>query len=275
VDYEVIVVDNASSDGSADAVEQHFAKVRVIRNSENVGFSRANNIAFRAARGRYYLLLNTDTVVLGSPRPVLDFIENTPDAGVVGCRLRFGDGSLQRSGWRYPQLLLEWIYFGIDIVYKVFPFISDLKYRGIDFSKPGGVDCVSGNGMFIKKQVVDTSNGFDPNFFMYYEDTELCLRINKVFGWKVYYLPSFEIMHFHGKSSAKSRATIMAYNSYLYYLEKTESGIIVQLFKLLCKVCWCVDIAILSLLQYLTHSKKASIKILLLMDLLAQYTNDK
>lgn len=267
IEHEIIVVDNNSNDGSMEAVAEKFKSVRVIQNTRNLGFAQANNQAFEVARGQYYLLLNTDTVLLSSPKRVIDFMENNPDAGIVGVKLVFGNGSLQRSCWRYPNILLEWLYYSVDILHCVFPAISRLKYRGIDYKKADAVDCVSGNGMFIRAELLKQIKGFDSSFFMYHEDTDLCYRVNKTSRFRVYYYPEYTIVHYHGKSSPKSMATVWSFKSYIYLLNKIGEKKLTVTFMMICKLSWFTSRIALTTAGIFCKNPKIGIKINLLREL--------
>jgi GT2 family glycosyltransferase len=204
-------------------------------------------LAFQIARGEYYLLLNTDTILSSSPKAMVDFMENTKDAGIVGAKLVFGDGRVQKSCWRYPNFILQWWYFSVDILYGIFPLVSGLKYRGINYNKCSVVDCISGNGMLLRSEILKKIKGFDCSIFMYFEDTDFCHRLNKIKQFKVYYYPEYSIIHYHGKSSPKSKATLWSYQSYLYLLQKNSKPKFVQFFHLLCKCSWSTEILLLSI----------------------------
>jgi asparagine synthase (glutamine-hydrolysing) len=202
VEHEVLVIDNASSDGSPDMVERDFPHVRLIRNTANVGFGAANNQGMRAARGRWFLLLNSDTEMIDdSVSRMFTRLKERTDIGVAHCRLHFPDGRLQHSTYRFPSLrlaLLEDLGF-----YK---FFSDdrrgeLLLAGYwDQSHERDVDWVSGAFMLMPRAVFEQTGGFDERIFMYGEDMEWGLRIRD-HGWRIRYFPEAMVVHYDHSSS--------------------------------------------------------------------------
>jgi asparagine synthase (glutamine-hydrolysing) len=202
VDHEVIVVDNDSSDGSPDMVEEEFPHVRLIRNTENVGFGRANNQAMREARGEWLLLLNSDTVLLdGSVGELFESVRNTPDLGVAHCRLILPDGRLQHTAYRFPSVPLAVVE---DLgLYKLLPskIAGKLLLAGYwDYSEERDVDWVAGAFMLLPRHVFEETQGFDERLFMYGEDMEWAYRIRER-GWRIRYYPTASIKHFDHSSS--------------------------------------------------------------------------
>lgn len=203
---EVIVVDNASDDGSVDMMRQKFPSVRIIANERNTGFGSANNQAMRIAGGRFFLLLNPDTVVQEDTfHRMIDFFNNHPDAGLAGCRVLNPDGTLQLPCRRsFPT---PWVAFtkisGLSSLFPSSPLFGkyNLTYRDPDRSYP--VDAVSGSFMFLRREAYEQTKGFDEQFFMYGEDLDLCYRIQQG-GWKIYYTPDTQIIHYKGQSARRS-----------------------------------------------------------------------
>jgi N-acetylglucosaminyl-diphospho-decaprenol L-rhamnosyltransferase len=222
IDIEVIVVDNNSSDGSADMVAESFPDATLIRNSKNIGFSAGNNLAIRQASGRYILLLNPDAELLpGSVQALFDFAEAHPDAAVIGPKLLNTDGSLQKNGRMFPTFAREMLH--ITKIYRLAPGWFNRKYEWgrADFDAATEVDEVSGACMLVRRAAIDKAGMLDERFFMYYEEVDWCLRIKKA-GCKVWYLPEAQTVHHAGQGAgqiglAKSRA---AYRSqYLYFMK--------------------------------------------------------
>jgi GT2 family glycosyltransferase len=210
---ETIVVDNDSKDGSAEAVEQHWPGVRVIRNPRNLGFAGGVNVGLRAATRPLVLLLNTDTLVVGDAIPrLLAYAAAHPEAGIIGPRVMNRDGTLQTSVWRFPSLrnmLLSSTY-----LYKLFArsaWANRERMAGVDLSTPRPVDAVSGCCFLIRRQVLDQVGYLDEGYFMYAEETDLCLRAQRA-GFQVHYAPVGEIVHFGGGSSRlQSRRCFLEY----------------------------------------------------------------
>jgi GT2 family glycosyltransferase len=214
---ERIVVDNGSNDGSADMVEREFPGVLIIRNAQNVGFAKANNQGISAANGKYFLLLNSDTIVRsGAIAAMSKFLDREAAAGGVACRLLNGDGTIQPSISNRPgpvfllfrQLGLarlvtsdrsrRWLASSLGLLLGrtvrtyLTPYVADRA--------PVEVECISAACLMLRKAAVDQVGALDEQFFMYLEDMDYCLRLKQA-GWKLYYIPGGDVVHFAGQSS--------------------------------------------------------------------------
>lgn len=226
---EIIVVDNASADGSADMVQAEFSQVVLIRNQQNAGFSRANNQGINEATRKYILLLNSDTIVrAGALNAMADFLDREPAAGAVTCRLLNADGSIQASISNRPgPVFLIWRLLGVsrlisgDRARKIFACTAGIflgkTVRG--YLKPYSagdmpleVENISGACLMLRREILDQVGLLDEGFFMYFEDADYCLRIRKT-GWKLFYLPQGEIVHLAGMSSG---GRMRAYSPHSY-----------------------------------------------------------
>jgi GT2 family glycosyltransferase len=223
--FEVIVVDNASSDGSGKMVSKRYPQVLLLANEENVGFSRANNQAIELCRGRYVLLLNPDTVVLGSClERMLDFMEKHPEAGAAGCKILNTRGELEpfRSAKRFPTPLTK---FFVDLQWdRLFPRIRLFgQYSMMDWdrSEEKEIDVLSGAFMFVRKKIIQEVGLLDESFFLLAEDIDWCRRI-KQGNWKILFNPDAEIIHHSGKAIDQVVSTRLknAIFSHLLYFEK-------------------------------------------------------
>jgi GT2 family glycosyltransferase len=196
--YEIIVVDNASSDGSADMIHERFPDVRLIRNTANAGFGVANNQGMAVARGRHMLLLNSDTELLAGTdvlSALAAFADAHPDAGVIGPKLLNADGSLQPSWARFPTLLSEML--GRTVLYRrAWPGETG-AYE---------TDWLSGACLLVPREVLAKTAGFDPRFFMYSEETDWCFRIRKA-GYRAAYLERAWLVHLGGGSASRTSYT--------------------------------------------------------------------
>jgi hypothetical protein len=203
---EVIVVDNASGDGSAEAVEARFPEVRVIRNERNLGFAGGVNVGLRAAREPYVLLLNSDTLVRGDAiARLLEYAEDHPRAGVIGPRVLNEDGSLQESRFRFPSLLN--LLLSASYLYQLFPESSWLnreRLTGLDPGRAAAVDAVSGCCFMMRRDLIEAIGLLDEAYFMYAEETDFCWRAWRA-GYEVHYAPVGEIVHLGGGSSRLAR----------------------------------------------------------------------
>jgi GT2 family glycosyltransferase len=221
--FEVVVVDNASEDFSADMVEKEFPEFRLLRQYKNLGFTGGHNLAIRERRGRDVALLNSDTVVhKGAIRSLIAFMEATPEVGIVGPKLLNPDGSLQMSCRRFPNPVAA--AFRNTWLGRLFPnnrFTREYLMADFQHDQVREVDWVSGAAMFIRGEVIEKVGALDDKFFMYCEDVDLCKRAWDA-GWKVAYLPEAVITHAIGKSSdqAPNRMIARFHLSMLRYYTK-------------------------------------------------------
>jgi GT2 family glycosyltransferase len=202
VSFEVVVVDNASTDGSAAGIAAEFPQVRLIPSSVNLGFAAANNLAAENARGRYLLLLNPDTVVTnGAIERLLGFAEEHPQAGIYGGRTVFGDGRLNpTSCWRETSVFsLLCRATGLSGAFKGSAWLNSDSYGGWNRDSVRQVDIVSGCFMLIRRDLWAKLGGFDTSYFMYGEDWDLCLRARRL-GAYCLFCPEAEIVHYGGAS---------------------------------------------------------------------------
>lgn len=198
---EVIVVDNGSTDGSPQMVREAFPQVRLIANAENRGFPAANNQGIEVAQGRYFLLLNPDTEVVGDAlATMVAFADAHPDVGVVGPRLLNPDGSVQSSRRRFPTLATA--FFESTWLQPRAPRRLLTRYYVLD--RPDDeiqdVDWVTGAALMARREAVEQVGLLDEGFFMYSEELDWCRRFRQA-GWRVVYLPAARIVHHVGKSS--------------------------------------------------------------------------
>lgn len=194
---EILVVDNGSTDGSVQMIEKEFPNVQLTKNAQNMGFAKANNLGTRKAKGKYVVLLNSDTVVkenaLGE---MASFADQKTDLGVVGARLLNPDNSIQSSIYHFPSL---------GKVFNEFRSNYFEKYY-IPGNQPSVVEAVVFAAVLIPKNIIEKVGLLDERYFMFFEDLDYCRRIKKS-GLKVYYLPDAEIVHYHGASGKGSPAT--------------------------------------------------------------------
>lgn len=199
---EVIVVDNASTDGSAEMVRTRFPAVALVEAAENLGFARGYNLAASRAAGRHLLMLNPDTVVRpGALSALVEFLDSHPRAGAAGPRLVNPDGSLQYSCRRFPRPMAA--LFRNTPLGRLLPgnrFTRDYLMAEWDHDTPRQVDWLSGAALCIRREAWEQVGGFDEAFFMYAEDIDWCLRAHQA-GWEVWYVPHAVVVHRIGASS--------------------------------------------------------------------------
>lgn len=208
VRLEVFVVDNASSDGSAEMVGREFPAVTVLRSPENRGFAAANNLAIPRTSGRYVLLLNPDTLV--APETVatlVRFLDGHPDVGVTGPRVLNADGSLQSCGYWYPTLLRE--IRQSRRVNRLLSLVLGNERPDPDPTRPTPVDWVDGCCLMIRREVIDQIGLLDEQYFLYAEELDWC-RCARASGWRIVTCPAAELVHLRGQSTAKVAGPALA-----------------------------------------------------------------
>ncbi len=195
---ETFVVDNASSEGSAETVRSSFRWVNLIENQDNVGFARANNQAAAVAQGKYLLLLNPDTVLQPSAiQTMLAYLNLHSDVGAVGPLVLNPDGSVQISIYPQPTLLREtWRLFHLDQIVPYGSYSTSI----LDSESPRVVDILMGVCIMLRREIVQNLGLFDEQFFVFSEDFDLCARIRKA-GWQIHWLPKAVITHHESQST--------------------------------------------------------------------------
>lgn len=219
IDFEVIVVDNASSDNSTEMVREKYPQVIVIENKDNVGFPKANNQVFQASTGRYFLLLNPDTICQdGSLVGLIEFLHDHKKAGAVGPLVLNNDSTMQYSWAKFPTVWNE-------LLGRLDRRINNADYpqtvSAAQSMGPFMVDWVGGCCLVIRRDAVERIGLMDESFFMYCEETDWCYRLYKA-GWQVWVDPSYKIIHFGGQSSkqaSKESKRILA-DSKIKYIRK-------------------------------------------------------
>ncbi|ACD90879.1 MAG: glycosyltransferase family 2 protein [Chlorobium limicola] len=201
-DMEVFVVDNDSRDDSARMVHETFPQVRLIANSSNLGFAAANNQAFALAGGRYIILLNPDAYVgPTSIQNAVTFMDQNPRCGLCGGKIISPEGKLEPSARRFPSPLSKLLTLsGLSGRFPGSPILNRHEFGGFAHDRPLEVDWVPGTFTIIRKKMLEEIGEFDERFFIYYEETDLCLRAKKA-GWKIYFIPDAEVMHIGGACS--------------------------------------------------------------------------
>ncbi len=235
IDYEIIVVDNASKDGSLELVKKLTKKypLRLIENKDNIGFGPANNQGVKVAKGKYILFLNSDTFIKKNIfKGMISWMDKNPRAGVATCALRNSDGSLQGTGGYFPNLfkVFAWMFFLEDIPFldrliKPFhPMHSHSPYKGENlFKRAHQRDWVTGAFLLTKKEILDDIGVFDEDYFMYTEEVDLCWRIKKK-GWQVWFLPKWNITHLGGASSTAEFPILSEFKGIKTFYKKNKPG---------------------------------------------------
>ncbi len=219
VDAELIVIDNASADGSPDLVAGRFPEATLIKSDRNVGFAAANNLGFARARGRYVLLLNPDAELRPDAlRRLVEFADAHPEAGAVGARLENPDGSLQHSAFRFPDL--RQALFGF---FELVPLDGSTngRYRPEQYERPFQAEHLLGACLLLRGEALDQVGAFDPRYFMYFEETDLCARLRRA-GWQNLYTPEARVVHLGAAStsSAREEMSVEFHRSQAYFYRK-------------------------------------------------------
>lgn len=216
LDYEIIVVDNASKDGSQKFLEElktQIKDLKIILNKKNLGFAAGCNLGIKEAKGKYILILNPDIVVLeNSIEKLYEFMEENNDVGIAGPKLLNPDKTIQPSCYRYPS----WY---IPILRRTFLGKFSWAKKKLDYylmadfdhQTEKEVDWLLGAVLMIRKEMLDEVGLFDERFFLYFEDIDLCRRAKKA-GWKVYYYPFSEMFHYYQRTSAKQEGVLALFS---------------------------------------------------------------
>jgi len=217
IEHEIFIIDNQSIDQTKRLIKECGNSAVLIENNENWGFARAVNIGLKKSSGEFILLINPDIIVNSdSLLPLIDFMRKNPKIGICGGRLENEDGSLQYSKGSFPSLS--------STIFRTFLPRPMRKYHLRGYNKRGKCDWVTGSFMLTRKCLMEEIGGLDENYFVYYEDVDYCLQIQKR-GWLTYYFPETTASHLN--PHAISKRTIEIENeirkSRLYYFKKNHS----------------------------------------------------
>lgn len=254
LEFEIIVVDNASADDSCRVIQERCPSVKLVRSSQNVGFGQANNLGFQHSSGRILLFLNPDTELHGPAINLMHAcLNSSADIGVLGCRLLNHDLSVQTSCiHRFPTILNQVA--DIELLRRLFPRLKVwgmLPLFDTDREKPATVEAVSGACQMIRREVFKKVGLFSTDYFMYMEDLDLCYKVREI-GGKVCYLGSATIVH-HGGQSSKKRggedfSGPMMRESLLRFLRKSRGPFYAGLYRLSMFLVSVLRLAVLAVL---------------------------
>ncbi len=224
---EIIVVDSASTDGSAQMVQEEFPQVHLIVSQENVGYAKGNNVGANVAQGRYLFILNPDTVIKPNVlAQLVNYLDTHPSVGAIGPQLLWPDSTVQSSRRRFPTV--GTLFWESTLLGQWFPNNRHIQqYHMVDQApnQPQQIDWVVGAALLIRQEAWQQVGPIDETFFMYFEETDWCHRCVKA-GWEIHYLPNAQITHYEGKSSEQVVAarTIRFQRSKLHYTRKYFSS---------------------------------------------------
>jgi GT2 family glycosyltransferase len=240
---EVFVVDNGSTDGSAGMVQERFPGVRLIENEENVGFASANNQAIRASRGRYVVLLNSDTEVQpGALDALVAFMEAHPRAGAAGARLLNADGSLQPSCHPMPTPGRE--FWRLLFLEPVWPRATYPMKRW-DVTAPRQVEAIKGACLILRRAALDQIGLLDEGYFLYSEEVDVCYRLAQA-GWELWWVPQAQVVHYEAQSTRQvaERMYVQLYRSKVQFFRKFGGATQADRFKNLLRLAYWPRLAV-------------------------------
>lgn len=223
LNFELIIIDNASTDGTIEMLKQEYPIIKVVQNQRNEGFARPINQALRLSSGEYLLVLNPDTIIPpGALNKLVDYQRSHPEVGICGPKVLNRDGSLQkacRRGVSRPWAAFSY-FSGLSRIFPKSKFFGGYLLNYMDENAVHEVDGVSGSCMLIRRKVIDQVGYFDERFFAYQEDADYCFQVKKA-GWKIMYYPEAQIYHFGGQGGSRVQPYRSIYewhrSYYLYY----------------------------------------------------------
>jgi hypothetical protein len=253
INFEVIVVDNASYDGCNQVLANEFPEAKFVQSDKNLGFAGANNLGFNHSTGMNLLFLNPDTEVVGSAiKVMLSHLQSIPDAGALGCRLLNSNLSLQTSCIQpFPTILNQIL--DIEYLKRIFPKLEfwGTKPLFLTNGKPEKVEVVSGACIMTKRLIFENIGMFSTDYFMYTEDIDLCYKILQA-GYKIYHIKDATVVHHGGGSSTRAKVNnlndVLKRESISCFLEKTDGRFTANLYRYSMGVSSIIRLIILAVL---------------------------
>ncbi|MGZ3578290.1 MAG: glycosyltransferase family 2 protein [Syntrophales bacterium] len=257
ISYEIICVDNASTDGSVSMLQEKYPQVRLIQNEENRGFGAANNQAMRIMKGRYALLLNSDAVLTDNAvRELFAFMEARSDAAMACGQLLNADGSKQNSVAGFPNLLS--LLTNTSLLEYLFPKRYPSKRYNHD--KPIEVDSCIGACLLARKKAIEEVGMFDERYFFFFEETDWAYQMRSA-GWSIFHVPTALIYHLQGQSIGKDiRSRIEFYRSRYQFFRKWKSRPYYILVRFFIMLRLCINWFLTSLASILTIGMKQDLR---------------
>ncbi len=207
IQFEVFVVDNASRDGSAQMVKDEFPEVKLIASDKNLGFAKANNLALKQAAGKHILFMNPDMEIKENVfKKMINFMDLRQEAAVSTCKLIYPDGSIQPNIKRHPTFWSQaLILLKLHHLFSFLPPIKKYLAKDFDYSKESEVEQIMGAFVFARRDFMKKTGGWDEDYFIWWEDVELCKRAAEL-GEKIIYFPEARVIHHEGKSFEQIRS---------------------------------------------------------------------
>ena len=218
--WQIIVVDNASEDGSVEAVKKEYPQIELVENKENLGFSAGNNVGVKYAKAPVILFLNPDTVVVdGAIQKSLAYLLSNPDIGALTCRVELPDGKLDYSCHRgFPTPWNAFAYFsGLSKIFPRSPLFSGYTASFLDINKTHEIDCLTGAFLMVRKIAGEQIRWWDSDYFFNGEDIEFCFSLKEKArlpdgqGWKIYFYPEVKIIHYKGSSAGQEKSKAISH----------------------------------------------------------------
>lgn len=250
VQFEIIVVDNASPLDGVDVLRNEFPGIHLVKSTTNLGFAGANNLGYRSSSGNFILFLNPDTkLVMPAINFMLKKMEDLPNVGILGCKLLNGDLSIQTSCiQRFPTILNQAL--DTDYLRRLWPNSALWGMAPLlsSSAEPAGVEVISGACMMIKRDVFEKIGLFSEDYFMYAEDLDLCHKAVSR-GFVNYYTGEARVIHYGGKSSVPQQATVMKWKAIVRFCVKTRGYIYALVFRLVMSLVAFVRLMIIGTLS--------------------------
>lgn len=260
--YEIIIVDNASSDDSVESIKKEFPSVHLIENKENVGFSKAVNQAFNVSSGEFFFLLNPDARLISNILPgMVDFFHDHPRAGIVAPKIVFPDNRLHPSARRF--ITLPGAIFDVLQIHFYFPrnkIAKKFDYDKWKHDKIREVDWVTGAAFMTRSETFASCGMLDERYFMYFEDMDYCVSVKEI-GYKTYFCPTFSVLHHHAKGGSDKLPvrSVDYYISLFHYLLKYQGIINAGLFRV-AMISWGFIYMLKKTVTYFTSQKPSSLR---------------
>jgi GT2 family glycosyltransferase len=256
---EVIVVDNASSDGSTELVRREFPKVQLVENGANLGFATACNQGLRLSRGRYIMLLNPDARVVGDALETLGHhMDGQPRVGLITPQILDQDGAVKQSCFEFPSLLN--IFLEATLLFRLFPrsrFFGRYRLAGWSHDRERDVDWAAGAALMARRRALEEVGLLDERFFMYSEDIDWCYRFHQL-GWRVVFFPNAQVVHM-GNRSARQQPDAMKtqwIKSHVLFMRKHHGVVPAILSRLIFALGFSVRLGLWSILWLITRGEK-------------------
>jgi GT2 family glycosyltransferase len=258
IDFEIIVVDNASPEGGVEAVKDQFPDIVLIKSSENLGFAGANNVGFRHSKGKCVLFLNPDMKVLDPAINIMyERLQSLPDAGIVGCTMFHGDLTVQTNSiMKFPGILNQVLQFeAVRLRWPSFP-LWNIGPLFTNSKEPAKVEVITGACMMMRREVFEKVGMFNEEYFMYAEDFDLCWKITRA-GYTNYYVGEGHIIHYGGASSPREWQTVMKMKADLRLVANFRGRFYAFLFRIALAFNAAVRLFVATVLSWVTKAGQA------------------